>query len=110
MKHNKTLLLSLLILTILFNIIDIVVSIVIIYYGNVEEGNPVMATYLELGIVPFVLAKLVLVGGGCVLLWRYRSRIVARMGIYIVFSYYLALMIYFLYNATLLSEVAVWDY
>ena len=56
MKHNKTLLLSLLILTILFNIIDIIVSIVIIYYGNVEEGNPVMATYLELGIVPFVLA------------------------------------------------------
>ena len=102
MKHNKTLLLSLLILTILFNIIDLV----IIYYGSVEEGNPVMATYLDLGLIPFVLAKLVLVGGGCVLLWRYRRRFVARLGIYIVFIYYLALMIYFLYNAILLSEVS----
>lgn len=110
MKHNKTLLLSLLILTVLFNLIDLVVSIVIIHYGNIEEGNPVMATYLELGIMPFVLAKLTLVGGGCILLWKYRKRISARLGIYIVFSYYLALMVYFLYNAMLLSEVNVWDY
>lgn len=106
MKHNKTLLLSLLILTILFNIIDLVVSVMIIYYGSVEEGNPVMATYLDLGLIPFVLAKLILAGGGCVILWRYRKRFVARLGIYIVFIYYLALMIYFLYNAILLSEVS----
>ena len=76
-------------------------SLHIIHYGEVDEANPVMAAYLNLGIVPFILAKLVLVGGGCVILWKHRERLFARAGIYFVFSYYLALMIYFIYNLNL---------
>ena len=97
MKYG-TLLKTLLILTLLFNIVDIVVSIDTIYYGSAEEANPVMKMYLNLGILPFILAKFILVGGGCLILWKNRKRIIARLGIYIVFSYYLALMAYFLYN------------
>jgi len=95
--QNTKLLKTLLILTLLFNLIDIIVSINIIHYGEIEEGNPVMEKYLNLGIVPFVLAKLILVGGGCIILWKHRANIVARFGIYLVFSYYFFLMVYFYY-------------
>ena len=107
MKHNISLLKTLLLLTIIFNIVDIIVSISVIYYGSVEEANPVMATYLDLGIVSFLLAKLILVGGGCIILWKRREEFLARLGIYIVFSFYLALMIYFLYNTTTMIEGSV---
>ncbi len=110
MKHNKSLLKTLLILIIIFNVIDTIVSISTIHYGSAEEINPIMAVYLEQGLLPFLLAKLTLVGGGCIILWRRKQLLAARLGIYISFSYYLALMIYFLYNITLVSEVSVWDY
>ena len=77
---------------------DIVISVHMIYYGSIEEANPVMEAYLDLGIVPFITAKVVMVGGGCIILWRYRKRFLARAGIYLVFSYYLALMGYFVYG------------
>ena len=95
--QNTKLLKTLLILTLLFNLIDIIVSINIIHYGEIEEGNPVMKQFLNLGIVPFVSAKIILVGGGCIILWRHRDRLTARFGIYLVFSYYFFLMVYFYY-------------
>ena len=85
-------------------------SISAIHYGTAEEANPIMAVYLELGIIPFLFAKFILVGGGCIILWSRRKWLAARLGIYISFCYYLALMIYFLYNITLVSEVSAWDY
>ena len=85
-------------------------SISTIHYGSAEEINPIMAVYLEQGLLPFLLAKLTLVGGGCIIHWRRKQLLAARLGIYISFCYYLALMIYFLYNITLVSEVSVWDY
>ena len=93
--QNTKLLKTLLISTLLFNLIDIIVSINIIHYGEIEEGNPVMKQFLNLGVIPFILAKVILVGGGCTILWCHRDRILARAGIYIVFSYYLFLMVYF---------------
>tara|TARA_B100000513_G_C11783116_1_gene145561 strand:+ start:66 stop:380 length:315 start_codon:yes stop_codon:yes gene_type:complete len=95
--QNTKLLKTLLISTLLFNLIDIIVSINIIHYGEIEEGNPVMKQFLNLGVIPFILAKVILVGGGCTILWCHRDRILARAGIYIVFSYYLFLMVYFYY-------------
>ncbi len=107
MKHNISLLKTLLILIIIFNIVDIIVSISTIHYGSAEEANPIMAVYLELGIIPFLFAKLILVGGGCIILWSRRQWLAARLGIYIVFSFYLALMIYFLYNDAMITEGSV---
>ena len=97
MSSNR-LLKTLLAFTLLFNIIDIVVSTHLIYYGDVDEANPVMEMYLGLGIIPFIIAKVVLVGGGCLILWRRREKLLARIGIYVVFSYYLSLMGYFVYG------------
>ena len=97
MTSNK-LLKILLASTIFFNVIDLIVSSCIIYYGMVEETNPVMEMYLSLGIIPFIIAKVVLVGGGCVILWKHREKLLAQAGIYIVFLYYLSLMGYFIYG------------
>jgi len=97
MTSNK-LLKILLVSTLLFNLVDVIVSTYLIYYGEVDEANPVMEMYLGLGIIPFILAKVVLVGGGCVILWRRREKFLARAGIYVVFSYYLSLMGYFVYG------------
>jgi len=97
MTSNK-LLKILLVSTLLFNVVDVIVSTYLIYYGAVDEANPVMEMYLGLGIIPFILAKVVLVGGGCVILWRNREKFLARAGIYVVFSYYLSLMGYFVYG------------
>ena len=88
----------LLVSTLLFNVVDVIVSTYLIYYGEVDEANPVMEMYLGLGIIPFILAKVVLVGGGCVILWRHREKFLARAGTYVVFSYYLSLMGYFVYG------------
>ena len=88
----------LLVSTLLFNVVDVIVSTYLIYYGEVDEANPVMEMYLGLGIIPFIMAKVVLVGGGCVILWRHREKFLARAGIYVVFSYYLSLMGYFIYG------------
>ena len=97
MTSNK-LLKILLVSTLLFNVVDVIVSTYLIYYGAVDEANPVMEMYLGLGIIPFILAKVVLVGGGCVILWRNREKFLARVGTYVVFSYYLSLMGYFVYG------------
>tara|TARA_R110002110_G_scaffold311708_1_gene525223 strand:- start:590 stop:901 length:312 start_codon:yes stop_codon:yes gene_type:complete len=97
MTSNK-LLKILLVSTLLFNVVDVIVSTYLIYYGEVDEANPVMEMYLGLGIIPFILAKVVLVGGGCVILWRHREKFLARAGTYVVFSYYLSLMGYFVYG------------
>ena len=85
----------LLFFVLIFNVIDAAVSTSIIYYGNFEEANPVMETFLGFGIMPFILAKSILVGGGCTILWRYRDKLVAQWGAYIAFVFYLALMYYF---------------
>ena len=97
MASNK-LLKTLLVSTLLFNLVDVIVSTYLIYYGEVDEANPVMEMYLGLGIIPFILAKVVLVGGGCLILWRNREKFLARVGTYVVFSYYLSLMGYFVYG------------
>ena len=97
MTSNK-LLKILLVSTLLFNLVDVIVSTYLIYYGEVDEANPVMEMYLGLGIIPFILAKVVLVGGGCLILWRNREKFLARVGTYVVFSYYLSLMGYFVYG------------
>ena len=88
----------LLVSTLLFNLVDVIVSTYLIYYGEVDEANPVMEMYLGLGIIPFIIAKVVLVGGGCLILWRHREKFLARAGTYVVFSYYLSLMGYFVYG------------
>ena len=82
----------------LFNIVDIAVSVRVIKYGNFKENNPFMKLFLEMdGIMPFVFVKTFLICAGCYFLYKYRDRIIAQIGAYICFCFYWALIVQFYY-------------
>lgn len=62
-----------------------------------EEANPLMNYLLTQGPVLFMLVKLVLVTFGSTLLWRYRHRGLAMVGIIACFSTYYAIFVHHLY-------------
>ena len=55
-----------------------------------------METSLIWGTIPFVLCKLALVAGGSYLLWQYRQRAFAVIGVFAGFLMYYFLLIYHL--------------
>lgn len=67
--------------------LDLITTIWFVQRGNASEGNPVMRFYLERGIVPFALAKMLLfLGPLAVLEWARRRnprfvRTMLRLGI-----------------------------
>lgn len=72
---------------ILICVADLLTTIALLTKGLAEEGNPIMRYYLEHGLIPFALAKLVLVVAPVVIIeWgrRHRPRTVktlARVGV-----------------------------
>lgn len=72
---------------ILVCVADLLTTIVLIAHGLAEEGNPIMRYYLEHGVLPFTLAKLVLVAAPVVIIeWGRRHRpqtvrTLARVGV-----------------------------
>ncbi|MCS7064706.1 MAG: DUF5658 family protein, partial [Fimbriimonadales bacterium] len=66
---------------------DLLTTIVLLTRGLAEEGNPIMRYYLRYGLIPFALAKLVLVIAPVVIIeWgrQHRPRTVrtlARVGV-----------------------------
>ena len=89
---------ALLLFIIIFNVIDLTTSALMFQNSSLEEANPVMAAYLDFGIIPFIMVKTILVGGGCIILWRFRERTLAKVGAFIAFNYYLALMFYLFFH------------
>jgi hypothetical protein len=82
----------------LFNMIDIVVSIRTIKYGQHIENNPFMKFFMDMdGYMPFVFAKTFLICAGCYFLYKYKTHIIAQVGAYMCFSFYWALIISFYY-------------
>lgn len=73
---------------ILFNAIDGVLTIAWIETGYFIEANPLMNQLLSTNPVLFMAAKMLLVGMGLVLLWRYRDNLLAVFSIFICFSAY----------------------
>ena len=82
----------------IFNIIDIVVSVKFIKYGQHLENNPFMQTFLNMNsVMPFILVKTFLICGGLYLLYKRKDKILAQLGIYLCFCVYWALIIHFYY-------------
>ncbi|MCA9602508.1 MAG: DUF5658 family protein [Polyangiales bacterium] len=65
---------GLLVGTLLFNLLDLVLTLVVVLTGLAIEANPVMAEALDAGPLPFSLVKLALVSMGVWIIWRYRHR------------------------------------
>jgi len=84
--------------TMIFNIIDIFVTVRFIRYGNYNENNPFMKFFLNMeGIMPFVFAKSFLICAGCYFLFKYRDKLMAQIGSYLCFCFYWALIVQFYY-------------
>jgi len=83
--------------TLIFNVIDIIVTIRYIRFGAFEENNPLMKYMLDIGIIPFILLKTMLVAMCCFFLYRYKEKIISQIGIYICFCFYWALIVSFYY-------------
>jgi len=82
--------------TIIFNLIDTVVSIYVIKFGNLKESNPIMDFFLKFdSIMPFVFAKMFLICSGSYIIWKRRDMLIAQLGAYFVFGFYWALIVQF---------------
>jgi len=84
--------------TMVFNVIDIAVTVKFIKYGKYGENNPFMKVFLSMdGIMPFILIKTLLICGGLYFIYKKRDKILAQIGAYLCFCFYWALIAHFYY-------------
>ena len=76
------------------NLLDAIFTLVWINAGLASEANPLLADIVRDHPVVFATVKLGLVAGGSFLLWRYRSRPLAVVGIFVAFIVYYLLLLY----------------
>ena len=76
------------------NLLDAMFTLVWINAGLAREANPLLAEIVVNHPVLFVIVKLSLVALGSLLLWRYRSRPLAVVGIFVGFFVYYCLLLY----------------
>ena len=93
-KVTKTFILFIL----LFNTVDAYLTIkYIIELLILNENNPLMLflIQLDMGVLPFIIPKTLLVCLGCYLLWIRRQHILAQVGAYLCFIVYFSVVTHF---------------
>ena len=76
-----------------FNVADALLSVRLISYDQVlEEANPLWGSLLLYSPSTFVVTKLLIAGAGCLCLWKYRKKPLAKVGILVCFGVYYSLM------------------
>lgn len=80
----------------LFNLVDIVLTLIYIKFGDVAEYNPIMRVVLDYGVFEFVMIKSALVCFGCYFLNKFRNLFIATLGIYFCFIAYFTTVLSFL--------------
>jgi len=88
---------------IVFNLIDICVTLWLVSNQIAIEANPLMAQAMEYGYSFFILIKLILVFGGCYILKKNKDKKIAKYSILAAFAVYLILMLYFWINIVLIT-------
>jgi hypothetical protein len=76
------------------NLLDAIFTLIWVNAGLAREANPLFAEIVRDHPVAFAVVKLGLVAGGSFLLWRYRSRPLAVVGIFVAFIVYYLLFLY----------------
>jgi hypothetical protein len=76
------------------NLLDAIFTLIWINAGLAREANPLLAEIVRDHPVGFSVVKLGLVMGGSWLLWRYRFRPLAVVGIFVAFLVYYLLLLY----------------
>jgi len=93
-KVTKTFILYIL----LFNAVDAFLTTkYIIELMILNENNPLMLHLirLDMGVLPFIVPKTLLVCLGCYLLWRRYDHILAQVGSYLCFIVYFTIVVHF---------------
>jgi uncharacterized protein DUF5658 len=76
------------------NALDAMLTLCAVEFGDAVEANPLMEVLLARGPLVFVVVKHLLVSLGLLLLWRFRSRPLARAGAWLVMPIYPAIVAY----------------
>ena len=77
----------------IFNVADALLSVRLISFEQVlEEANPLWGSLLSYSPAAFIISKLTIAGAGCLCLWKYRKKPLAKAGILICFGGYYSLM------------------
>lgn len=87
--------------TLILNLLDAVMTLYWIWSGQAIEGNPLMAPVIAAHPVLFVVVKSALVGAGSLLLWTFRKRRLAVVGMFMSFMLYYCVLLYHLSAANL---------
>ena len=98
-SHRMTL-----ILTVIFNLFDAVLTLVWVLDGHAVEANPLMASALEFGPITFMLAKITIVSLGLMILWIRRKRTWVRfaaLGIFGMYTYVMMMHTFFIFDVIL---------
>ncbi len=74
------------------NFLDAVLTIYWVRNGFATEGNYLMAILLDIGDTPFLLVKLAVGAIAAMVLWRWRNLRLAKIGLAVTLSIYIALM------------------
>lgn len=80
--------------TLVFNLVDLMLTLALVTLGLAVEGNPFMASLIDLHPVVFAAVKLTLVSVGAWVLWNRRHTMLAWVGSLSVFLVYGWLMAY----------------
>lgn len=87
---------------IILNLIDALFTLFWVHAGLAKEANILLKGLINENPVLFVIVKISLVSLGTFLLWRYRKRSLAVIGIFSVFLIYYFVLLYHLRYSSLL--------
>jgi Domain of unknown function (DUF5658) len=74
------------------NFLDAVLTIYWVRNGFATEGNQLMATLLDIGVLPFLAVKVAIGAVTAIVLWRWRNLRLAKYGLVVALAIYIGLM------------------
>lgn len=91
--------------TLVFNLVDAVLTLLVVNLGAAEEANPLMAAALEASPLAFMALKLGLVSAGILFLWSKRSLRIAHFGGLAVFLVYAGVVAWHVQSVEVIAEL-----
>ncbi len=87
---------------IILNLLDALFTLFWVKSGIAKEANIFLQDSINNNPTTFMAIKISLVSFGSILLWRFRKRIFAVIGIFVVFFTYYLILLYHLKHSTLM--------
>ena len=81
-------------LTVVMNLMDAILTLVVVKAGLTVEANPLMADLLARSPLQFMVGKLALVSLGILLLWRWRHHVLSMVGSVCIFAVYSSIIVH----------------